>query len=131
MFSIYTRIRCILMAPPRLRDGKQAKRIGLSGIAVTDHNEIRGALEALKFSSSDFRVIPGVEVSSAAGHILALGVEEVVARGLPADETVDRIHALGGVAVAAHPFDRLRQGVGGLCILWVLTLLRSITGIRF
>jgi len=80
----------------------------------TDHNEIRGALEALKFSSSDFRVIPGVEVSSVAGHILALGVEEVVARGLPADETVDQIHALGGVAVAAHPFDRLRQGVGGL-----------------
>ncbi len=93
---------------------KYAKSIGLNGIAITDHNEIKGALEALKLASPDFRVIPGIEVSSAAGHILGLGVKEIIPRGLSASQTVEKIHAAGGIAIAAHPFDRIRQGVGDL-----------------
>jgi predicted metal-dependent phosphoesterase TrpH len=92
----------------------QAKKLGLSGIAITDHNEVAGAAAALRLDLGDFVVIPGIEVSSMDGHILGLGVREKVPRGLPAEETVDRIHALGGIAIAAHPFDRLRQGVGDL-----------------
>ena len=91
---------------------KYAKSIGLNGIAITDHNEVKGALEALKLASADFRVIPGIEVSSAAGHILGLGITKIIARDLSAGETVKRIHAAGGIAIAAHPFDRIRQGVG-------------------
>jgi hypothetical protein len=91
-----------------------AKRIGLNGIALTDHNEVKGALEALKLASSDFHVIPGIEVSSAAGHILGLGITEKIPRDLSVSETVKRIHAAGGIAIAAHPFDRIRQGVGDL-----------------
>lgn len=91
-----------------------AKSIGLNGIALTDHNEVKGALEALKLASSDFQVIPGIEVSSAAGHILGLGITEIIPRDLSASETVKRIHAAGGIAIAAHPFDRIRQGVGDL-----------------
>lgn len=93
---------------------KQARAIGLSGIAITDHNEIKGAMEAIRIAPPDFKVIPGIEVSSAAGHILALGLTRIIPRGLPADDTVDLIHAAGGIAIAAHPFDRLRQGVGDL-----------------
>lgn len=92
----------------------QAKAIGLSGIAITDHNEIKGALEAMRIAPPDFKVIPGIEVSSAAGHILALGVTQLIPRDLPADKTVDLIHKAGGIAVAAHPFDRIRHGVGEL-----------------
>ncbi len=93
---------------------KYAKSIGLDGIALTDHNEVEGALETLRLAPSDFRIIPGIEVSSAAGHILGLGITRIIARGLSASETVKRIHAAGGIAIAAHPFDRIRQGVGDI-----------------
>jgi len=93
-----------------------ARSIGLSGVAITDHDRIEGALEALRYATTDFTVIPGVEVSSKEGHILALNVRELVPRGLPAKETVDRIHALGGIAIAAHPFDSYRRGVGNLVL---------------
>jgi predicted metal-dependent phosphoesterase TrpH len=100
-------------APPEAMI-KHAISIGLNGIAITDHNEVKGALEALKLAPADFKVIPGIEVSSAAGHILGLWIIEVIPRGLSASETVKRIHDAGGIAIAAHPFDRIRQGVGDL-----------------
>ncbi|OYT54774.1 MAG: metal-dependent phosphoesterase [Candidatus Altiarchaeales archaeon ex4484_2] len=91
-----------------------AMKIGLDGLAITDHNEIKGSLEALKYSTRDFTVVPGVEVSSHEGHILCLGIMENVDKYLPAAEVIDRVHDLGGIAIAAHPFDRLRSGVGDL-----------------
>jgi len=93
---------------------KHAKKIGLDGIAITDHNEIEGSLRAMEFDSAELGVIPGIEVSSKEGHIVGLGVEEVVYSDLSAEETVKRIHELGGLAIAVHPYDRIRQGVGDL-----------------
>jgi predicted metal-dependent phosphoesterase TrpH len=93
---------------------RHAKKIGLEGIAITDHNLVEGSLKALEYNSEEFTVIPGVEVSSSEGHILALGVTEEIESSIPAGEVVDRIHELGGIAIAAHPYDRLRSGVGDL-----------------
>lgn len=81
-----------------------ARAKGLNGIAITDHNSIGGHLEAKKLSRSRLMIIPGIEVSSADGHILGLGVNELVPRGLSARKTVKLIRKLGGIAVAAHPF---------------------------
>ncbi len=89
-----------------------ARRAGLDGLAVTDHNAVGGVKEAEDAAGAGFLVIPGIEISTAAGHVLAYGVREVVPRDLPVAETVDRITALGGVAVAAHPF-RFWSGIGG------------------
>lgn len=80
-----------------------AKRRGLDGFAVTDHDAVM-APEKIP-EEGGVIIIPGVEVSSRDGHLLGLGVSEPVKRGLSASETVDEIHALGGLAVAAHPFD--------------------------
>jgi len=91
-----------------------AKSIGLDGIAITDHDVIKGSLIALKYDSENFKVIPGLEVSSIDGHILALGVTELIERDLSAQRTIERIHDLGGIAIAAHPYDRFRSGVGDL-----------------
>lgn len=77
-------------------------------IAITDHNAIKGSLRASMISK---RIITGMEVSSKEGHIVALGIKEPVKKGMSASETVDRIHELGGIAIAAHPF-RLRDGLG-------------------
>ena len=79
-----------------------AKKRGLNAVAVTDHNQIEGSLKIAK--ETDFLVIPGMEVSSADGHIVALNLKELIPRGLSAEETVERIHVAGGIAVAVHPY---------------------------
>jgi predicted metal-dependent phosphoesterase TrpH len=89
-----------------------AKRIGLQGLAITDHNAVRGIEEAVSAAAEEFLVLPGIEVSTASGHVLGYGVREVIPRNLSVAETVERITALGGVAVAAHPF-RFWSGLGG------------------
>jgi len=94
---------------------KKSKDIGLNGIALTDHNEIRGAAKAVEYSTDDFLVVPGIEISALEGHVIGLGLTEIVPSGLPCSETVELIHDLNGVAVAAHPYDSVRQAMGDLC----------------
>jgi predicted metal-dependent phosphoesterase TrpH len=80
-----------------------AKKNGLNAVAVTDHNYLAGAVKIAR-EVKDFLVIPGMEVSSSEGHIVALNVKECIPRGLTAVETVECIHASGGVAIACHPY---------------------------
>jgi hypothetical protein len=79
----------------------------LDVIAITDHDEIEGALEARRRAHERrlrFAVIPGVEVSSRDGHIGALFVTKIIPANLSAEETVRLIHEAGGLAIAHHPF---------------------------
>ena len=87
-----------------------AKKRGLTAVAVTDHDEVEGAQKIAK--ETDFPIIPGIEVSSLHGHIVGLNVSELIPRGLSADETVERIHEAGGIAVACHPFALLKGSIG-------------------
>lgn len=80
-----------------------AKKNGLNAVAVTDHNYLEGAFKIAK-ETPDFLIIPGMEVSSADGHIVALNVPELIPKGYSATETVERIHKAGGVAIACHPY---------------------------
>ena len=85
----------------------QAAAVGLDALAVTDHDEIEASLAAAEQAADyDLVGIPGMEVTSEAGHVLALGVEELVPPGLSFVETLDRIHAQDGIAVVPHPFQR-------------------------
>jgi predicted metal-dependent phosphoesterase TrpH len=88
-----------------------AKKSGLTAVAVTDHDKVEGALKIAK--ETDFLIIPGTEVSSLKGHIVGLNVSECIPQGLSADETVDRIHKAGGIAIACHPFALLKGSIGG------------------
>ena len=88
-----------------------SKKRGLNGVAVTDHNELDGAYKIAK--ETDFLVIPGMEVSSSDGHIVALNVKELIPRGLSAPETVLRIHKAGGVAIACHPYTYFKGSLKG------------------
>jgi predicted metal-dependent phosphoesterase TrpH len=91
---------------------EQAAAVGLDAIAVTDHDEIDASLEAVDLAPEyDLLGIPGMEVTTSAGHVLALGVREAVPEGLSFTETLDRIHALDGLAVVPHPFQESRSGV--------------------
>jgi predicted metal-dependent phosphoesterase TrpH len=91
---------------------ERARSAGIDALAVTDHDEIDASLDAAGLAPEyDLVGIPGMEISSAAGHVLALGVEELVPAGLPFDETLDRIRDQGGVAIVPHPFQTSRHGV--------------------
>lgn len=89
----------------------QAREARLDGIAVTDHNAVGGVRAAEEAAGADFAVIPAIEVSTESGHVLGYGLREVVPRDRSVEETVDRIIALGGVPVAAHPY-RFWSGLG-------------------
>jgi predicted metal-dependent phosphoesterase TrpH len=80
-----------------------SKKRGLNAVAVTDHNQLEGALKIAK-EITDFLIIPGMEVSSSDGHIVALNIQELIPRGFSAAETVERIHRASGVAIACHPY---------------------------
>jgi hypothetical protein len=91
---------------------EQAAAVGLDALAVTDHDEIDASLEAAEMAADYGLVgIVGMEVTCAAGHVLAFGIDERVESGLPFDETLDRIRDRGGVAVVPHPFQKSRHGV--------------------
>ncbi|MFD1587343.1 CehA/McbA family metallohydrolase [Halorientalis brevis] len=91
---------------------RRARAVGLDGVVVTDHDELDASLEAAERAAEFGLVgIPGVEVSTAVGHLLALGVERRPELGLPLAETVRQIRTQGGVAVVPHPFQRSRHGI--------------------
>ncbi|HEX9115671.1 MAG TPA: PHP domain-containing protein [Anaerolineae bacterium] len=81
-----------------------ASRTDLDVIAITDHDEIRGALEAADLASCyGIEVIPGTEITTRQGHLLALFVNQTFPRGRSLKETVLRVAERGGVCIAAHP----------------------------
>jgi hypothetical protein len=81
-----------------------AKKRGLDGIAITDHDTLKGAKKALKLASKrDFMIIPGIEVTTLQGHVLGLNITTSIPKNLGLVETVERIHEAGGIAIAAHP----------------------------
>lgn len=83
---------------------QRAKQIGLDLIAITDHDEIRGALLAEELAPQfGLQVLPGVEITTAEGDLLALSIRQLVPAGLSLIETVQRVGAQGGFCLAPHP----------------------------
>ena len=81
---------------------KGLQKRGLQGVAFTDHNSVEGGLRALKVAPKDFIVITGTEISTKDGHIIALDIKENIARGLSAEETVEKIIDAGGMPIVPH-----------------------------
>lgn len=91
---------------------EQAQAVGLDGIAITDHDTIAASLDAVERAAEyDLLAIPGMEVSTADGHVLSLGIEDKIPAGLPFGTTIERIRDLGGLAVVPHPYQESRSGV--------------------
>ena len=86
-----------------------AKAQGLGAIAVTDHNEISGALEA-QAKADGIKVIVGEEVKTGSqGEVIGLFLTEKIERGLTLAETIAEIKRQGGIVYVPHPFDRLHS----------------------
>jgi predicted metal-dependent phosphoesterase TrpH len=96
-----------------------AKKKGIDGLALTDHNTCDGFRHLLDkgLAREDgkpvdgFLVIPGVEMTTAEGHLLCLGVMLPNLKGTPAAEVCKLVHERGGLAIPAHPYDMLRAGI--------------------
>jgi glycosyltransferase involved in cell wall biosynthesis len=87
----------------------EARTRGLGAIAVTDHNEISGALEA-KAKASGIKVIVGEEVKTAEqGEVIGLFITEKIPRGMTLQETIAEIRRQGGIVYVPHPFDRMHS----------------------
>ena len=88
-----------------------ARAQGLGAIAVTDHNEISGALEArAQAQDAGVKVIVGEEIKTAGqGEVIGLFIEEKIPRGLSLKETVAEIKRQGGLVYVPHPFDRMHS----------------------
>jgi len=87
-----------------------AKKRGLDGVAITDHDRLGGAIKIA--AETDFLIVPGIEISSSDGHVVGLNVTERVSGKLGASETVNRIHDAGGIAVACHPIGLFKGSLG-------------------
>src|SRR5258708_11091866 len=96
-----------------------ARAKGLHGIAVTDHNTCDAVTYMLEkgFMRLDgqpvdnFLVLPGVEITTADGHLLCIGAELPYLKGKPAREVCEIIHQRGGLAIPPHPYDLFRAGI--------------------
>jgi predicted metal-dependent phosphoesterase TrpH len=88
---------------------EHAERIGLGGIAVTDHNVFGGALETAELAQGrQLVVIPGEEVKTRdQGEVIGLFLHEEIERGMSFGETIAAIREQGGLVYLPHPFDRL------------------------
>ena len=91
---------------------KLLQKKGLHGMAITDHNSIKGSLEALRFRSNNFVIVPGLEISTNDGHLLALGIKEDVAKNLSVEETVEKILDKGGFLLFKRVYFILVLGFG-------------------
>lgn len=94
-----------LVRPARLID--HCVKIGIDRIAITDHNEIKGALEARKLAPK--RVILGEEIETTQGELIGYFMQEWVPPGLPPTAAIERLRAQGAVISVAHPFDTVRS----------------------
>ena len=84
-----------------------AKTVGLGAIAITDHNEISGALEARE-RANGIKVIVAEEVKTAdQGEVIGLFIEEKIPRGMTLQDTIAEIRRQGGLVYVPHPFDRM------------------------
>ena len=87
---------------------KEIKKIlqkkGLCGMAITDHNSLKGGVKASSLSSKDFIIIPGVEISTKDGHMIGLNVSKEIPKGLTIQETVEKIIDNDGIPIVPHLF---------------------------
>ncbi|MDD5350384.1 MAG: PHP domain-containing protein [Chthoniobacteraceae bacterium] len=96
-----------------------ARAKGLHGFALTDHNTCEGMDYLLRkglirpdgLPVDGFLIIPGVEISTADGHLLCLGVTLPNMKGEPASVVCEAIHERGGLAIPPHPYDTFRAGI--------------------
>lgn len=97
---------CALLRPAAIESLALGK--GLGGIAITDHNTLRGAREVVRHATH-IRVIVGEEIRTTHGEITGYFLQEEIPPRLSPRQTIAAIRNQGGLVAVPHPFDRLRS----------------------
>jgi predicted metal-dependent phosphoesterase TrpH len=88
---------------------KVAKKKGLDGVAITDHNTIKGAMAARKINEDrDFTVIVGTEIKTEYGDVIGIYLQDEI-RSRLFSEVVEEIKRQGGYTILAHPYRQYRS----------------------
>lgn len=104
----------------------EAKRKGLDGVAITDHDDMQIKNEAEVLSKVlNYPIFVGVEYLTLEGDIVAFGIDEVPEGRIPAQEFIDFVNAAGGVCISAHPFRNNNRGLENN-----LNTIRGLAGIE-
>lgn len=88
----------------------KAVKVGLQCVAIADHGNIKGSLEAQSYAKAEnlpILIIISQEVKSKFGDILALNIKKEIPEHLDARKTIEMIKNQGGMAIIAHPFGSL------------------------
>ncbi|WP_138207556.1 PHP domain-containing protein [Haloimpatiens lingqiaonensis] len=92
---------------------EQAKKIGLDGICITDHDNDFIREEAKEVAKKmNFTVIVGAEILTHEGDVLVFGMDKLPDKKIHAWELTDMVHEKGGIAISAHPFRNNNRGLG-------------------
>ena len=85
----------------------------LDVVAITDHDDLRAAWEAQDLAGQyAVEVIPGMEITTLQGHLLALFLERPVKMLRPLGWTIAAVHNQGGLCIAPHPLSWLTRSLG-------------------
>jgi predicted metal-dependent phosphoesterase TrpH len=85
----------------------------LDVIAITDHDRLRGAQEAVDRSADyPFEIVPGVEMTTLEGHCLCLFVERPIKMWRSLQWTIGKAHEQGAIVIAPHPMSMLTRSIG-------------------
>ncbi len=104
----------------------EAKRKGLDGICITDHDQMGLVQYAERVSGDEnFPIFVGVEYLSCEGDIVAFGIDKLPAPHMMAQDFIDYATAQGGVCISAHPYRANSRGLGDL-----LFTLKGMTGVE-
>ncbi len=94
---------------------KAALKKGIDCLVISDHGEIKGALEAIEYAKDKpILIIPGIEIKSKEGDILGLNIRKIIPNKLSAKETIKKIKEAGGLAIIPHPFGWFSKFKGDL-----------------
>lgn len=105
---------------------------GLDMVAITDHEDVTGGLRARELAAKRgyrLQVVPGAEITTLQGHLLALFIEDTPKSFRGVESTVEMVHAQGGLAVVPHPMSWLTRSVSRRTLDRVM--LRAESGIAF
>lgn len=97
---------CSRASPAAVVDA--AVNLGLDGIAITNHDTLAGYDEVVDLAPDRLSVIPGVEVTTTQGHLLALYVQDEPPQADPIT-VIEHVHDQDGITILSHPFDQFRE----------------------
>lgn len=86
---------------------KTAKKKGLSGIAITDHNTVKGGLKTKDYETEDFKIIVGSEINTDRGEVIGLFLTKEI-KSNKFQDVVNEIKDQNGIVIIPHPFDEIR-----------------------